>query len=118
MSGYMERHSHIAVTGTTADGSIVHTDVEVVTGIMQTHQADARVEAQSACESQPQGRQQMQGRQQDGTCFDPDRCDARERALIMAMRAYLRPQVAPECLMRRLRETLDHCCRDSRHGDE
>lgn len=49
-----------------------------------------------------------------GTCFDPDTCcDARERALIMAMRAYLRPDVAPECLMRRLRATLDQCCCES-----
>ena len=30
-------------------------------------------------------------------CFDPERCcDERERALIAAMRAYLRPQHAPD----------------------
>ena len=27
-----------------------------------------------------------------------------------AMRAYLRPQQAPECLYERLRVTLDECC--------
>ena len=35
---------------------------------------------------------------------------ARERALIEALRAYLRPEQAPECLLTRLRATLDHCC--------
>ncbi|MCH9274765.1 hypothetical protein JS533_000450 [Bifidobacterium amazonense] len=49
----------------------------------------------------------------DDACFDPNTCcDERERAIIMSLRAYLRPDVAPECLMRRLRETLDHCCCD------
>lgn len=44
-------------------------------------------------------------------CFDPERCcDERERALIAAMRAYLRPQHAPQSLIDRLEATLDHCC--------
>ncbi|WP_314686597.1 hypothetical protein [uncultured Bifidobacterium sp.] len=44
-------------------------------------------------------------------CFDPRSCcDARERELIEVLRSYLRPDVAPECLLRRLRETIDHCC--------
>lgn len=44
-------------------------------------------------------------------CFDPRSCcDARERELIEALRSYLRPEAAPECLLRRLRETIDHCC--------
>ena len=38
-------------------------------------------------------------------------CDAHERAMIAALRAYLRPDVAPECLMARLKEALDRCCR-------
>ncbi|WP_137652107.1 hypothetical protein [Bifidobacterium moukalabense] len=43
--------------------------------------------------------------------FDPETCcDERERALIAAMRAYLRPEQAPERLLERLRTTLDHCC--------
>ena len=41
--------------------------------------------------------------------FDPETCcDERERALIAAMRAYLRPEQAPERLLERLRATLDH----------
>ena len=46
-----------------------------------------------------------------GDCFDPEICcDERERALIAAMRAYLRPQHAPQSLIDRLETTLDHCC--------
>ena len=37
-------------------------------------------------------------------------CDERERALIAAMRAYLRPKHAPQSLIDRLEATLDHCC--------
>ena len=48
---------------------------------------------------------------QDQECFDPRTCcDERERLMIEAMRAYLRPQQAPECLYERLRVTLDECC--------
>ena len=44
-------------------------------------------------------------------CFDPAICcDAHEQAMIAALRAYLRPDSAPECLMARLKETLDRCC--------
>lgn len=44
-------------------------------------------------------------------CFDPETCcDERERAMIAMLRAYLRPAQAPECLLQRLRDTLDHCC--------
>ncbi|HAK71297.1 hypothetical protein [Bifidobacterium sp. UBA6881] len=47
--------------------------------------------------------------------FDPETCcDERERALIAAMRAYLRPERAPQCLVDRLKDTLDRCCEDSR----
>ena len=46
-----------------------------------------------------------------GDCFDPETCcDERERALIAAMRAYLRPKHAPQSLIDRLEATLDHCC--------
>ena len=39
---------------------------------------------------------------QDQECFDPRTCcDERERLMIEAMRAYLRPQQAPECLYER-----------------
>lgn len=43
-----------------------------------------------------------------GDCFDPETCcDERERALIAAMRAYLRPKHAPQSLIDRLEATLD-----------
>ncbi|NEG90111.1 hypothetical protein [Bifidobacterium aerophilum] len=101
MSGQIERH--ISVTRQTADGTVIRTDVHVSAvhpdpAVLPGVQPDALAGTGS------------------GDCFDPDTCcDEREKALIMAMRAYLRPDVAPECLMRRLRETLDHCCCD---GDE
>ncbi|MBT1162448.1 MULTISPECIES: hypothetical protein [Bifidobacterium] len=101
MSEQVERH--ISVTRQTADGTVVRADVHVTTvhpdpAVHPGVQPDA-----------------LSGAGNDaGECFDPATCcDARERALIEAMRAYLRPQVAPECLMRRLRETLDHCCCDT-----
>ena len=46
-----------------------------------------------------------------GDAGDPETCcDERERALIAAMRAYLRPKHAPQSLIDRLEATLDHCC--------
>ncbi|WP_440201417.1 hypothetical protein [Bifidobacterium pullorum] len=45
--------------------------------------------------------------------FDPASCcSAREQAMIAALRAYLRPQSAPDCLVARLKATLDRCCAD------
>ena len=44
-------------------------------------------------------------------CFDVDAsCDEREKAMIAALRAYLRPDQAPECLMAKLNAVLDRCC--------
>lgn len=52
-------------------------------------------------------------------CFDPESCcDEREKAWIAVLRAYLRPEQAPECLKQRLRATLDHCCDEYRHSTE
>ena len=49
--------------------------------------------------------------QVEGECFDPSSCcDARDQVMIAAMKAYLRPQQAPECLYERLKMTLDKCC--------
>lgn len=46
-----------------------------------------------------------------GDCFDPASCcSEREQAMIAALRAYLRPNEAPECLKARVRACLDHCC--------
>lgn len=45
--------------------------------------------------------------------FDPASCcDRQERAMIALLHDYLRPAIAPECLIRRLNETLDRCCCD------
>ena len=71
MSEPMERH--ISITSTTTNTNGVVTQV--------TH-ASVHVVA-------------------SGDCFDPETCcDERERALIAAMRAYLRPKHAPQSLMR------------------
>ena len=93
MNRHVMRQSHISITSRTHEG-VVHTDVHIA-------------EVNEAA---------------NGECFDPETCcdarerapetccDARERALIEALRAYLRPEQAPECLLTRLRATLDHCC--------
>ncbi len=45
--------------------------------------------------------------------FDPMACcGVHERAMIAALRRYLRPETAPACLMTRLKATLDHCCEE------
>lgn len=45
-------------------------------------------------------------------CFDVESsCDEREKAMIAALRAYLRPEQAPDCLRARLEAALDRCCR-------
>lgn len=148
MTGSIERHSHLAVTRQTEDGTIVHTDVHVTASVTTmsaavtpvhpdpalrlgvqpdalagaalrtteaTDDATAASVSASVSASYSENDDDAEGLTSGagGACFDPDTCcDARERALIMAMRAYLRPDVAPECLMRRLRATLDRCCCD------
>ena len=84
MSEPMERHISITSTRTTAAGGN-----GVVTQVTHT---SVHVVA-------------------SGDCFDPETCcDERERALIAALRAYLRPKHAPQSLIDRLEATLDHCC--------
>ena len=81
MSEPMERH--ISITSTTTNTNGVVTQV--------TH-ASVHVVA-------------------SGDYFDPETCcDERERALIAAMRAYLRPKHAPQSLIGGLEATIDHCC--------
>lgn len=83
MSEPIERHISITSARTTATGDGVVTQV--------TH-ASVHVVA-------------------PGDCFDPETCcDEREQALIAALRAYLRPQHAPQSLIDRLEATLDNCC--------
>lgn len=80
MGGSVERHSHVAVVRHDRDGVTTRTDIHVMSV-------------------------------EDGDCFDPERCcDEYEREVIALMRNYLRPDQAPECLRRRLREMLDRCC--------
>ena len=84
MSESMERHSHISITRTSAHG-VTHTEVQI---------SEVGIDADHAA-----------------SCFNPDAvCDPQERALIEELRAYLRPQQAPERLISRLEAVLDRCC--------
>lgn len=47
---------------------------------------------------------------ENSQCFDTSCCDESERALIEMMRAYFGSECAPECLMKKLKATLDRCC--------
>ena len=79
----VERTRHISITRTGADGMVSQTEVHITAvhhRSVDTGSASASVQ------------------------------DEREQALIAALRAYLRPDVAPECLIARLKATLDHCC--------
>ncbi len=88
MSGSTVRHSYISVTRSDAAG-VVHTEVERTE---VTDDGDGVL---------------------PGDCFDPAAsCDRQERIMIASLREYLRPNIAPECLIRRLNETLDRCCCD------
>ena len=92
----VERTRHISITRTAADGTVHITAVHHRS--VDTGSASASVQTDVHIVT-------------EGDCFDPRTCcDEREQALIAALRAYLRPDVAPECLMARLKATLDHCC--------
>lgn len=96
-----EHHSHISITRHTREG-VTRTDVHITS-----------MEASD-------GQHHHSMPHDDHECFNPDSCcDAQERALIAMMRAYLRPQTAPECLFERLHRTLDACCREEEceHGE-
>lgn len=88
----VEHVSRFSVTHASADGVISHTEVRITrTGIVD--------------DPVPSGAQDA------GECFDPSTCcSSREQAMIAALRAYLRPQCAPESLKSRLRTCLDRCC--------
>lgn len=97
----VERTRHISITRTGADGMVSQTESAYHGGciIVQWYRSgSASVQADVHIVT-------------EGDCFDPRTCcDEREQALIAALRAYLRPDVAPECLIARLKATLDHCC--------
>ena len=87
----VERTRHISITRTGADGMVSQTEVHITAvhhRSVDTGSASASVQADVHIVTE----------------------DEREQALIAALRAYLRPDVAPECLMARLKATLDHCC--------
>ena len=80
MSDPIERHSHISITRQTPVG-IVHADMHITSVEVSGMPGDM-------------------GDDLVGDCFDPDSCcDEHEKAMIAALRAYLRPEVAPECLL-------------------
>lgn len=94
---HVEHVRHISITRTSADGvvsRISHTEVRISdVDDADAYDADARDGVA------------------DGDCFDPTTCcSEREQAMIAALRAYLRPNEAPECLKTRIKECLDHCC--------
>jgi hypothetical protein len=97
------RTRHISITRTTTDGVVSQTEVHIteapITEVPEPSEETAPVPPDYS-------------RDTASGCFDPTTCcDARERAVIAALRAYLRPDEAPECLMARLKVALDHCCR-------
>ncbi|PST47345.1 hypothetical protein CPA40_00505 [Bifidobacterium callitrichos] len=94
---HVEHVRHISITRTSADGVVSHiSHMEV--RISDADDADAYdADAYDGVA--------------DGDCFDPSTCcSEREQAMIAALRAYLRPDEAPECLKTRIKECLDHCC--------
>lgn len=97
----VERTRHISITRTGADGMVSQTEVHITAvhhRSVDTGSAAASVQTDVHIVT-------------EGDCFDPRTCcDEREQALIAALRAYLRPDVAPECLIAWLKATLDHCC--------
>ena len=108
MSETIERRSHVVVTRRTADG-VTHTEVTEVHVVMPdrgtsdvpaARRASAGRSEAEAADAGPDDR------------FDPATCcSAREQAVIATLRAYLRPQTAPDCLIALLHAVLDDCCR-------
>lgn len=86
----VERTRHISITRTGADGMVSQTEVHITAvhhRSVDTGSAAASVQTDVHIVT-------------EGDCFDPRTCcDEREQALIAALRAYLRPDVAPECLI-------------------
>ena len=127
MSDIIKRQSHVTVTRRTTDG-VTHTEVHmseritttanVMSGAHTHHQNEA-TEAAATGASHAAVQQNNQRTQRppvaegkDDDCFHPEYCcSAREQAMIAALRAYLRPATAPDCLVARLRAALDDYCK-------
>ncbi|MCI1649568.1 hypothetical protein [Bifidobacterium tibiigranuli] len=116
-------HRHIRITRSTGLG-VTRTEVEItevtagISGAI-TEESAAAIPGTQALASQLRSQaydydyahQHLHDGLHDGEeCFDPSCCDAREKALIRSLRAYLRPQIAPDCLIARLSQTLDRYC--------
>lgn len=95
---HVERVHHISITSTSADGTVrtvSRTEVRISGGESVPNDAASAGYDPAV----------------DGDCFDPATCcSEREQAMIAALRAYLRPDEAPECLKARIKTCLDHCC--------
>ncbi|MBW3087297.1 hypothetical protein KIH77_00865 [Bifidobacterium sp. 82T24] len=95
MNGHVERHTSVSVSGD-ASGAIRRTVVE---------ETVISVDDDASTSTAP-------GTDTDG-CFDIDTCcDAREKAMIEALRAYLRPVNAPECLIERLHRCIQSAAQE------
>ena len=119
----VERTRHISITRTGADGMVSQTEVHITAvhhrsvifsrsavrlPVLSPKAASSAGYCASSASASVQADVHIVT---EGDCFDPRTCcDEREQALIAALRAYLRPDVAPECLIARLKATLDHCC--------
>ncbi|KFJ01277.1 hypothetical protein [Bifidobacterium subtile] len=94
-------HRHIRITRSSGLG-VTRTEVEITTDEL----AEERIISPNLY-SHDHSSQHVHD---SGECFDTSCCDAREKALIRSLRAYLRPQIAPDCLITRLNQALDHYC--------
>lgn len=113
MTGNIERHDHVSITRRTAD-TVTHTDMHVA----ETRQGNVTVVSHttsvtSMTMNSPYTAEPAAAGQPDDH-FDPATCcSACEQAMIAALRAYLRPQSAPDDLVARLKATLDRCCAEA-----
>lgn len=111
MSEHIERRtsfSQVSITSSSADG-VTHTHVQTSESVDET-----RVSLTDG------GGRRSEATGREDACFDVDTCcDAREKALIESIRAYLRPQRAPESLVRRLhRMIVNEAHTEETRGDE
>ncbi|MBT1172221.1 hypothetical protein JS528_02360 [Bifidobacterium sp. MA2] len=102
----VESVRHISITRTSADGTVSHTEVHI-TETGPAEGASAFVGAFHGAFPVPVPFDPAMA----GDHFDPSTCcSEREQAMIASLRAYLRPEEAPECLKARIKACLDHCC--------
>ena len=103
----IKRHGHLSITRRTP-GGVTHTDMHVTASagasLVVSRTTSVTIAGDPATIPTDH--------------FDPASCcGAREQAMIAALRAYLRPQTAPDCLLARLTATLDRCCEEAAERD-